>query len=92
MLDGDEAGLKSNRQGAELLRLAQKHEMRVLLVGDVRQHVSVEAGDFLRVLEAHSKLGRCQVEEVHRQIPYQYRTAFSKWPPATSVKTWSNAG
>ena len=44
----DEAGLKSNRQGAELLGLAQKHDMRLLLVGDVRQHVSVEAGDFLR--------------------------------------------
>ena len=71
----DEAGLKSNRQGAELLRLAQKHNMRVLLVGDVRQHVSVEAGDFLRVLEAHSKLGRCQVEEIHRQIPDGYRAA-----------------
>ena len=71
----DEAGLKSNRQGAELLRLAQKHDMRVLLVGDVRQHVSVEAGDFLRVLEAHSKLGRCQVEEIHRQIPADYRAA-----------------
>ena len=71
----DEAGLKSNRQGAELLRLAEKHNMRVLLVGDVRQHVSVEAGDFLRVLEAHSKLGRCQVEEIHRQIPDEYRAA-----------------
>jgi ATP-dependent exoDNAse (exonuclease V) alpha subunit len=34
----DEAGLKSNRQGAALLRLAQKYNMRVLLVGDVRQH------------------------------------------------------
>ena len=65
----DEAGLKSNRQGAQLLRLAQKHDMRVLLVGDVRQHVSVEAGDFLRVLETHSQLGRCQVGEIHRQIP-----------------------
>ena len=74
----DEAGLKSNRQGAELLRLAQKHEMRVLLVGDVRQHVSVEAGDFLRVLEAHSKLGRCQVEEIHRQIPDEYRAAVTQ--------------
>jgi hypothetical protein len=49
--------------------------MRVLLVGDVRQHVSVEAGDFLRVLEAHSKLGRCQVQEIHRQIPDDYRAA-----------------
>jgi hypothetical protein len=53
----DEAGLKSNRQGAELLRLAQKHNMHVLLVGDVRQHVSVEAGDFLHVLEAHKHTG-----------------------------------
>ena len=74
----DEAGLKSNRQGAELLRLVQKHEMRLLLVGDVRQHVSVEAGDFLRVLEAHSKLGRCQVEEIHRQIPDDYRAAVTQ--------------
>jgi AAA domain len=74
----DEAGLKSNRQGAELLRLAQKHNMRVLLVGDVRQHVSVEAGDFLRVLEAHSKLGRCQVAEIHRQIPDDYRAAVTQ--------------
>ena len=74
----DEAGLKSNRQGAELFRLAQKRNIRVLLVGDVRQHVSVEAGEFLRVLEAHSKLGRCQVEEIHRQIPADYRAAITK--------------
>ena len=71
----DEAGLKSNRQGAKLLRLAEKHDMRVLLAGDVRQHVSVEAGDFLRVLEAHSRLGRCQVGQIHRQIPDDYRAA-----------------
>jgi hypothetical protein len=74
----DETGLKSNRQGAGLLRLAQKHDIRVLLVGDVRQHVSVEAGDFLRVLEAHSKLGRCEVEEIHRQIPNDYRAAVTQ--------------
>jgi conjugative relaxase-like TrwC/TraI family protein len=74
----DEAGLKSNRQGAALLRLAQKHNMRVLFVGDVRQHVSVEAGDFLRVLEAHSQLGRCQVGQIHRQIPADYRAAITK--------------
>ena len=34
--------------------MAQKDNMRVLFVRDVRQHVSVEAGDFLRVFEAHS--------------------------------------
>ena len=52
--------------------------MRVLLVGDVRQHVSVEAGDFLRVLEEHSRLGRCQVGEIHRQIPTDYRAAVTQ--------------
>jgi len=74
----DEAGLKSNRQGAAPLRLAQRHNMRVLFVGDVRQHVSVEAGDFLRVLEGHSQLGRCQVGQIHRQIPADYRAAITQ--------------
>jgi hypothetical protein len=71
----DEAGLQSNRQGEELLRLAQKHDMRVILVGDVRQHVSVEAGDFLRVLETHSHLSRCEVTEIQRQQHVAYKEA-----------------
>ncbi|HEY5777829.1 MAG TPA: AAA family ATPase [Terrimicrobiaceae bacterium] len=75
----DEAGLKSARQGSELLRLAQKQDLRVLLAGDVRPHVSVEAGGFLRVVEAHSKLGRCQVEEIHRQTPDATVLLSRKW-------------
>jgi len=71
----DEAGLQSNRQGEELLRLAQKHDMRVIFVGDVRQHVSVEAGDFLRVLETHSHLSRCEVTEIQRQQHAGYKEA-----------------
>jgi conjugative relaxase-like TrwC/TraI family protein len=71
----DEAGLQSNRQGEELLRLAQKHDMRVIFVGDVRQHVSVEAGDFLRVLETHSRLSRCEVAEIQRQQHAGYKDA-----------------
>lgn len=83
----DEAGLKSNRQGAELLRLAQKHRMRVLLVGDVRQHMSVEAGDFLRVLETHSKLGRCEVAEIRRQqsVP-EYKSAIRQMAAGNARK------
>jgi conjugative relaxase-like TrwC/TraI family protein len=71
----DEAGLQSNRQGEELLRLAQKHDMRVIFVGDVRQHVSVEAGDFLRVLETHSNLSRWGVTEIQRQQHAGYKDA-----------------
>jgi conjugative relaxase-like TrwC/TraI family protein len=69
----DEAGLQSNRQGEDLLRLAKQHDMRVILVGDVRQHVSVEAGDFLRVLETHSQLSRWEVSEIQRQQHAGYK-------------------
>ena len=34
----DEAGLQSNRQGEALLRMAQKYHLRVIFVGDSRQH------------------------------------------------------
>jgi conjugative relaxase-like TrwC/TraI family protein len=71
----DEAGLQSNRQGEDLLRLAKQHDMRVIFVGDVRQHVSVEAGDFLRVLETHSRLSRCEVSEIQRQQHAGYKSA-----------------
>ena len=74
----DETGLKSNRQGAALLKMAERHDLRVLFVGDTRQHVSVEAGDFLRVLEAHSQISRCQVQEIRRQIPENYRAAIAQ--------------
>jgi ATP-dependent exoDNAse (exonuclease V) alpha subunit len=71
----DEAGLKSNRQGTALLRMAQKHNMRVLLVGDVRQHVSVEAGDSYVSSKrtAHSesscRLSCCRGANGRRQYP-----------------------
>jgi conjugative relaxase-like TrwC/TraI family protein len=71
----DEAGLQSNRQGEALLRLAQQNDMRVIFVGDVRQHVSLEAGDFLRVLETHSKLSHCEVTEIQRQQHAGYKDA-----------------
>ena len=71
----DEAGLQSNRQGEELLRVARRHEMRVIFVGDVRQHVSVDAGDFLRVLETHSQLSRWEVTEIQRQKHAEYKSA-----------------
>jgi conjugative relaxase-like TrwC/TraI family protein len=71
----DEAGLQSNRQGEALLRLAEQNEVRLIFVGDIRQHVSVEAGDFLRVLETHSKLSHCEVTEIQRQQHQEYKAA-----------------
>ena len=71
----DEAGLQSNRQGAEVLALAQKHRQRIVFVGDSRQHVSVEAGDFLRILETHSKMESRELKNIRRQTAEDYRQA-----------------
>ena len=71
----DEVGLTSNRQGAELLAVAERNSARVLFLGDSRQHAGVEAGDFLRVLEAHSKLQRVELTAIRRQQDQAYRAA-----------------
>jgi conjugative relaxase-like TrwC/TraI family protein len=71
----DESSLLSTEVGATLLKTAQIHDARVLLVGDTRQHVSVEAGDFLRVLEQHSKLRSSELQDIRRQMPADYNLA-----------------
>ncbi len=71
----DEAGLASNQQGAALLSLAEKERQRIVFVGDSRQHSGVEAGDFLRVLETHSKLATCELKDIRRQTGADYNQA-----------------
>jgi conjugative relaxase-like TrwC/TraI family protein len=71
----DEAGLAANKAGAELLRIAERHHARVVFIGDSRQHTSVEAGDFLRVMEAHSQMHCVELLDIRRQIAGDYRAA-----------------
>ncbi|MDD4932057.1 MAG: MobF family relaxase [Methylacidiphilaceae bacterium] len=63
----DEAGLLGIKDGYELLRFADRKSIRVLLVGDTRQHLPVGAGDFLRVIEQHTQAPRTELVEVRRQ-------------------------
>ena len=71
----DEAGLASNVQGAAILRLAERHEARVVFLGDSRQHTSVEAGDFVRVLERYAPVQCVELTEIRRQLVGEYRAA-----------------
>jgi conjugative relaxase-like TrwC/TraI family protein len=71
----DESSLQSSQMGASILLTAQKHDARVLLVGDVRQHVSIEAGDFLRILEHHSNLRQSELKDIRRQQVHEYNAA-----------------
>jgi ATP-dependent exoDNAse (exonuclease V) alpha subunit len=69
----DEASLNSNELGAAVMDAARN--ARILFVGDTRQHVSVEAGDFLRVLEQHSNLKSSELMDIRRQEPKEYNSA-----------------
>lgn len=63
----DEAGLLSARSMRRLFDVAKEQGCRVVLAGDPDQHVSVERGDAMRILEKHAGLTVPQVEEIIRQ-------------------------
>jgi ATP-dependent exoDNAse (exonuclease V) alpha subunit len=71
----DEWGLLSNRSGHALLRIAKGQGALIRFVGDTRQHVAVEAGDFGRTLERHSNLRSISISKISRQRDPEYRAA-----------------
>lgn len=71
----DEAGLVSVREMRDLCRLAARNDNRLLLVGDTKQHASVEAGDALRALEKFGRVPVIHLTEIRRQRDPDYRKA-----------------
>ncbi len=63
----DEAGLLSTQQLAALTRLAVAANARLLLVGDTKQHYSVQRGDALRNVLTFSGTPIVRLSEVLRQ-------------------------
>jgi ATP-dependent exoDNAse (exonuclease V) alpha subunit len=71
----DEAGMISGRQMDELLKLAERGNVRLLFSGDTRQIQSVEASDALRILERESQMKSVSLTGVQRQTQAEYREA-----------------
>lgn len=63
----DEAGLVGTKTMCRLFELAQELGTRLVLVGDVKQHASVERGDALRLLEDGAGLRSAELKEIQRQ-------------------------
>lgn len=63
----DEAGRLGSRTMAQVFELAGKHDCRVVLSGDRRQHGSVERGAALRLLEEEAGLKPAEIREIQRQ-------------------------
>jgi ATP-dependent exoDNAse (exonuclease V) alpha subunit len=63
----DEAGLLSTEQLDMLTRIAEDQRARILLVGDIKQHYSVQRGDALRNVIRHTNTPVVRLSEVLRQ-------------------------
>ena len=63
----DEASLVSVRQMDKLLKLAIQNDQRVLLVGDTKQHKSVERGNTLKTIQSHSEIETYSLNQIQRQ-------------------------
>lgn len=61
----DEASMLSSKQMAELLRQAERYQARLILVGDVKQLASQEAGAAFRQVQEHLKTN--VLDEIVRQ-------------------------
>ncbi|MEO5960216.1 MAG: MobF family relaxase, partial [Opitutaceae bacterium] len=74
----DEAGLVSVRQLRDLCRLAARNDNRLLLVGDIKQHASIEAGDAIRCLQEFARVPVFHLTEIRRQQDPAYRKAVAR--------------
>jgi conjugative relaxase-like TrwC/TraI family protein len=72
----DEAGMVGAKQVRDLLKAAESHNARVLLVGDVRQLGSVEAGQAFAQVQEHMQT--YHIETILRQRDSQLREAVTR--------------
>jgi conjugative relaxase-like TrwC/TraI family protein len=63
----DEAGLLGSKTMSKVFDLADRLDSRVLLVGDIYQHGSIERGSALRLLEQEAGVTTAEVKEIQRQ-------------------------
>lgn len=69
----DEAGLLGTKDMSALLKLSQDQNTRLILMGDTRQHSSVERGDALRILNTVGGIKTAEISKIYRQRHENYR-------------------
>ena len=71
----DESGMMGTNDTTRLMDVAERYNMRVIWLGDYRQHASVDAGDAFRLLEKEGGIHYAQLTENRRQRDTKYREA-----------------
>jgi len=86
----DEAGFISSKQMRDLCQLAEKNDNRVILVGDPKQHTSVEAGDAFRAMMKYGQLQVCRLQEIQRQKDPVYKEAVRELAQGNVLKSFEH--
>jgi conjugative relaxase-like TrwC/TraI family protein len=86
----DEAGFISSKQMRDLSLLAERNDNRVILVGDPKQHTSVEAGDAFRAMIKYGNLQVSRVQEIQRQKDPVYREAVRELARGNVLKSFEH--
>jgi conjugative relaxase-like TrwC/TraI family protein len=71
----DEYSFLSLKDLHRLCQIAQRENARLLLSGDSRQHLSVNAGDAARIVEQESRVRIAELLTIRRQLKPGYREA-----------------
>ena len=71
----DEASMMGAGQGAKLLKMADRQDARVVLVGDRQQFPSIEAGKPFAILQDHGAMEVATMKNIIRQEDPELRAA-----------------
>ena len=82
----DESSLVSVRQMDKLLKNAIANDQRILLVGDTKQHKSVERGNTLQTIKDHSKIEVYSLNQIQRQKEQDLKQAVELLASGQTVK------
>ena len=82
----DESSLVSVRQMNKLLKNAIANDQRILLVGDTKQHKSVERGNTLQTIKDHSKIEVYSLNQIQRQKEQDLKQAVELLASGQTVK------
>jgi conjugative relaxase-like TrwC/TraI family protein len=71
----DEASMVSHADAVKLMDVARRNNLKLLVVGDQRQHGSIGRGAFMRLLKDFGHVRAFQLTEIMRQEGPEYRAA-----------------
>lgn len=81
----DEASFKSVNQMRWMVRFCERHDCRLILSGDTKQHHGVERGDAMRLLAKSGAVEQAALTEIHRQRVPELKAAVRELSKGTAL-------